>query len=80
MLSSDEWDLLQQLILVLSPFEKVIKYLGDEKYVTHSIIHPMINEIKRLLLISNSCSSTPSTSPIPILPTLLSRLHLHLVV
>src|SRR6266480_3684595 len=37
-------------------------------------MHFMINEIKRLLLISNSRSSTPSTSPIPILPTLSSRL------
>src|SRR4051794_29251873 len=37
-------------------------------------MHLMINEIKRLLLISNSHSSTPSTSPIPILPTLSSRL------
>jgi len=74
MLSFDEWDLLQQLILVLGPFEKATKYLGGEKYVTYSIIHLMINEIKRLLLISNSRSSTPSTSPIPILPTLSSRL------
>jgi len=32
-------------------------------------MHPMINEIKRLLLISNSHSSTSSTSPTPILPT-----------
>jgi len=74
MLSSDEWDLLQQLILILGPFEEATKYLGGEKYVTHSIMHPMINEIKRLLLISNSRSSTPSTSPIPISPTLSSRL------
>ena len=74
MLSSDEWDLLQQLILVLDLFEEVTKYLGGEKYVTHSIMHLMINEIKRLLLILNSRSSTPSTSPIPILLTLSSRL------
>ena len=60
MLSSDEQDLLQQLILVLSPFEEVTKYLSGEKYVTHSIMHLMINEIKRLLLISNSRSFTPS--------------------
>src|SRR4051812_17378076 len=74
MLSSDEWDFLQQLILVLGLFEKATKYLGGKKYVIHSIMHPMINEIKRLLLISNSHSSTLSTSPIPILPTLSSRL------
>src|SRR2546423_9988334 len=74
MLSSDKWDLLQQLILVLDLFEEATKYLGGEKYVTHSIMHFMINEIKRLLLISNSRSSTPSTSPIPILLTLSSRL------
>ena len=69
MLTSDEWDLLQQLILVLGPFEEATRYLGGEKYVTYSIMHPMINEIKRLLLPSNSHSSTPSTSPIPTSPT-----------
>jgi|GraSoiStandDraft_24_1057298.scaffolds.fasta_scaffold25211_2 hypothetical protein len=69
MLSSDEWDLLQQLILVLGPFEEATQYLGGEKYATHSIMHPMINEIKRLLLTSNSHSSTSSTSPTSILPT-----------
>ena len=39
MLSSDEWDLLQQLILILGPFEEATKYLGGEKYVTHSIYY-----------------------------------------
>jgi len=62
MLTSGEWDLLQELILVLGPFEEATKYLGGEKYVTHSIMHPIINEIKRILL--SSTTSTPiSTSP-----------------
>jgi len=50
MLTFDEWDLLQELILVLSLFEEATRYLGDEKYVTHSIMHLIIKEIKRLLL------------------------------
>ena len=76
MLTSDEWKFLQELISILGPFEEATQYLGGEKYVTYSIMHPMIKEIKRLLLLpSNSHSSILSTSPtspapsIPISPT-----------
>ena len=62
MLTSGEWDLLQELILVLGPFEEATKYLGGEKYVTHSIMHPIIKEIKRILLLSTTSTSI-STSP-----------------
>ena len=30
MLSSDEWDFLQELILILGPFEEATRYLGGE--------------------------------------------------
>jgi hypothetical protein len=60
MITSDEWDLLQELILVLGPFEEATRYLGGEKYITQSIMHPILKEIKRLLLLpSNNFSSTP---------------------
>ena len=62
MLSSDEWELLQELVITLGPFEEATNYLGGEKYITHSIMNPIINQIKTLLLL-NSPSSSISTSP-----------------
>ena len=46
-------------------FEEATRYLGGEKYVTHSIMHPIIKEIKRLLTASstNSLHSPPPASP-----------------
>lgn len=74
MLTNNEWDFLQDLILILGPFEEATRYLGGEKYITHSIMHPIINEIKKLLLPTSSTSLTPTstlTSSIPIsTPTL----------
>ncbi|GBC53120.1 ribonuclease H-like domain-containing protein [Rhizophagus irregularis DAOM 181602=DAOM 197198] len=65
MLSSDEWELLQQLVITLRPFEEVTNYLGEEKYVTHSIMNLVIEQIKTLFLLplSNSPSSFTPTSP-----------------
>ena len=34
MINSDEWELLQELILILEPFEEATRYLGGEKYIT----------------------------------------------
>jgi hypothetical protein len=62
MLSSDEWELLQELVMTLGPFEEATNYLGGEKYITHSIMNPIINQIKNLLQ-SNSPSSSIPTSP-----------------
>jgi hypothetical protein len=42
MLTSDEWDILQELILILGPFEEATRYLGGEKYITYSIMNPII--------------------------------------
>src|ERR1700722_6691341 len=63
MLTSNEWNLLQELILVLGPFEEATRYLGGEKYITHSIMHPILEEIKRLLLLPSKNSTSP-VSPI----------------
>jgi len=66
MLSSDEWELLQELVITLEPFEEATGYLGGEKYVTHSIMNPIIEQIKCLLLLplSNSPNLSTPTSPI----------------
>jgi hypothetical protein len=64
MLSLDEWDLLQHLVIILGPFEEATRYLGGEQYITHSsIMIPLIEEIKSLL---SSNSSTSSTSPVTV--------------
>ena len=65
MLTTDEWSFLQELVCVLGPFEEATRLLGGEKYITHSIMHPIIKEIKRLLLLSSPTSSTSSTSSTP---------------
>src|SRR5213078_4746591 len=69
MLTTDEWNFLQELIYILGPFEEATQYLGGEKYVTHSIMHPIIKEIKRLLLLPSTPTTSPSPSPTPTLST-----------
>ncbi|GBC10069.1 hypothetical protein RclHR1_09310004 [Rhizophagus clarus] len=66
MLSSNEWELLQQLVITLGPFEEATNYLGKEKYITYNIISPIIEQIKNLLYLSlsNSSSSSTPTSPV----------------
>jgi hypothetical protein len=68
MLTSNEWDLLQEMILILGPFEEATRHLGGEKYITHSIMHPILKEIKRLLLLPSNNSSFPSLITSPALP------------
>ena len=63
MLTNNEWDLLKELIIVLGPFEEATRFLGGEKYITHSIMHPIINQIKKLLLLPTPSLSTLSASP-----------------
>lgn len=69
MLTSNEWNLLQELILVLGPFEEATRYLGGEKYITHSIMHPILKEIKRLLLLPSKDSTSPASPVSPISST-----------
>jgi hypothetical protein len=47
MLTKDEWDLLDNLCEVLKIFEEAITYLGASKYVTYSIMSPLLKEIKK---------------------------------
>jgi hypothetical protein len=69
MLSSDEWDFLNELILILGLFEEATRYLGGEKYITYSIMSPIIEQIKNLLLSpNNSPSSSTPTLPTPTSP------------
>jgi hAT family C-terminal dimerisation region len=64
MLSSNEWELLQKLVMVLGPFEEATRYLGGKNYITHSMMIPLIERIKSLLLsppLSNSPTSSTSS-------------------
>jgi hypothetical protein len=74
MLVEEEWDFLKELILILGPFEEATQYLGGEKYVTHSIMNPILKEIKRLLLLPTNSRSTSPISPTspPLLPSLIT--------
>jgi len=71
MLNSDEWELLQQLVITLGPFEEATNYLGGKKYVTHSIMYPTLKQIKNLLLLPFSLLSDSPNSSTPTSPTLL---------
>ncbi|PKY56461.1 hypothetical protein RhiirA4_549241 [Rhizophagus irregularis] len=60
MLSSDEWDLLHDLIVVLASFEQATRHLSGKKYVTYSIIP--LKEIKRQLLLPSPFTSSTTLS------------------
>src|SRR6266542_3393229 len=47
MLTSEEWDLIYNLILILHPFAKVTEILGESNYYTYSIMNPILIEIKK---------------------------------
>ena len=47
MLTKDEWVLLADLCEVLSGFAEATTYLGASKYVTHSVMNPLLKEIKK---------------------------------
>ena len=46
MLTSDEWDLIQDLIPILKPFAEATEILGGSTYCTHSIMNPILINIK----------------------------------
>lgn len=54
MITTQEWDLIQQLVDVLEPFAEATDYLGGSSYCTHSIINPLIEEIKKKIISSES--------------------------
>jgi hypothetical protein len=47
MLTVDEWDLIQDLIPVLQPFAAATEILGGSSYCTHSIMNPILIDIKK---------------------------------
>src|ERR1051325_7990318 len=47
MLTSDEWNLIQDLIPILKPFAEVTEILGGSTYCTHSIMNPILINIKK---------------------------------
>jgi len=47
MLTKDEWELLANLCKILEGFAEATTYLGASKYVTHSIMSPLLKEIKK---------------------------------
>ena len=49
MLTSDEWDLIQDLIPILKPFAEATEILGGSTYCTHSIMNPILINIKKRL-------------------------------
>jgi hypothetical protein len=64
MITTQEWDLIQKLVEMLEPFAEATDYLGGSSYCTHSIINPLIEEIKRKLASSESLSSQSSIAAV----------------
>jgi hypothetical protein len=48
MLTKDKWELLSDLCQILKGFADATDYLGVSKYVTHSIMSPILKEIKNV--------------------------------
>ena len=49
MLTSDEWNLIHDLIPILQPFAAATEILGGSNYCTHSIMNPILIDIKKRL-------------------------------
>jgi len=47
MLTSEEWDLIHDLIPILNPFAEATEILGKSNYYIHSIINPILIDIKK---------------------------------
>ena len=54
MLTSDEWDLIQDLIPVLKPYAEATELLGGSNYCTHSMMNPILINIKKQFRLSSS--------------------------
>src|SRR3954451_830301 len=54
MLTSDEWDLIQDLIPVLKPYAEATELLGGSNYCTHSMMNPILINIKKRFRPSSS--------------------------
>ena len=53
MLTKKEWELLANLCFILEGFAEATTYLGASKYVTHSIMSPLLKEIERRIKPAN---------------------------
>jgi hypothetical protein len=62
MITTEEWDLIQELVDILEPFAETTDYLGGSSYCTYSFINPLIEEIKKKLIQSPSVSLSSSPS------------------
>lgn len=49
MLTTEEWDLIHDLIPILQPFAAATEILGGSNYCTHSIMNPILINIKKQL-------------------------------
>lgn len=49
MLTVEEWDLIHDLIPILQPFAAATEILGGSNYCTHSIMNPILIDIKKRL-------------------------------
>src|SRR6266536_1592286 len=47
MLTLEEWDLIRDLIPILQPFAAATEILGGSNYCTHSIMNPILIDIKK---------------------------------
>ena len=56
MLTKDEWELLAKLCEVLKGFAEATTYLDASKYVTHSIMSPLLKEIRNRIKPENTRS------------------------
>ena len=56
MLTKNEWKLLEDLCVILKEFAEATTYLGASKYVTHSIMSPLLKEIRNRIKPENTRS------------------------
>ena len=54
MLTSDEWELIQDLMPVLKPYAEATELLGGSNYCTHSMMNPILINIKKRFSPSSS--------------------------
>ncbi len=54
MLTKDECKLLGNLCNILQGFAEATNYLGASKYVTHSVVNPLLKEIKKRIKPGNT--------------------------
>lgn len=80
MITTEEWNLLQNLVEVLEPFAEATDYLGGSTYCTYSIINPVIEEIKKELIKPTESSSQSSSQSLQVSsPPLLSDINQQIV-